>query len=681
LHITTETANLARVLVAGGANLVLTASNLLSTQDDVAVALVQHYDVPTYAMKGESHEVYYQHLHTTLDHRPQLTMDDGVDLVSEMHKNRSDLLANILGGTEETTTGVIRLRTMAKDGVLKFLVIAVNDALTKHIFDNRYGTGQSTLDALIWATNFLLAGKGFTVAGYGWCRRGIAMRSHGLGANVIVTEVDPLHALEAVMDGFRVLPMREAAAQSDFIVSATGDNHVIGKHAFEVLKDGCVLANSGHFNVEMNISHLEALIVSKRQPRPFVDEYELADRRHIRLIGEGRLVSLAAAGGYPAAVMDMSFANQTFSARYLVANHEKLENQVYVVTAEIDQEIARFKLEALGVRINTLTGEQATSLASWQDGTKADADAAQEGSVALLLYRPIWSLKNRLSIRQCAHGVLLSCLCVSSGKLLVKATYCHQMPCWQQVLLLAGARSGGHFLWLSEASATGRAAEQRLQHMVRNSGMRDVAALLATQPVPCGSRIGIVTNVSAPGILLVDACEAYGLTLPELSQETRPALRAFLPPQAGLSNPVDMIASAPPEPYRGSMEVVGTDPNIDVLVAMYIPPMVTKPEDVATAIVQGAGTVSAHKPVLTVLISSRGLLWLLALARTAHCWRIVLWKTPPRRLPMQCAIVAGGNDHVGRHIPFLPLPAGQYVPLLTVCWPTPRSPYGSNRWT
>jgi adenosylhomocysteinase len=258
---------------------------------------------------------------------------------------------------------------MAKDGALKFPVIAVNDALTKHMFDNRYGTGQSTLDALIRTTNFLLAGKVFTVAGYGWCGRGIAMRAHGLGANVIVTEVDPLRALEAVMDGFRVLPMREAAAQSDFIVSATGDKHVIDKQAFEVLKDGCVLANSGHFNVEINLPNLEALTVSKRQPRPFVDEYELADGRHIRLIGEGRLVNLAAAEGHPAAVMDMSFANQALSARYLAANHEKLENQVYVVPAEIDQEIARFKLEAMGVHIDTLTEEQATYLASWQEGT------------------------------------------------------------------------------------------------------------------------------------------------------------------------------------------------------------------------------------------------------------------------------------------------------------------------
>ena len=369
LHITTETANLARVLVAGGAHLVLTASNPLSTQDDAAAALVQHYGVPTYAIKGESHEVYYQHLNAALDHRPQLTMDDGADLVSEMHKNRLDLLANMLGGTEETTTGVIRLRAMAKDGALKFPVIAVNDAMTKHMFDNRYGTGQSTLDGLIRATNFLVAGKVFTVAGYGWCGRGIAMRAHGLGANVIVTEVDPLRALEAVMDGFRVIPMLDAAAQSDFVVSATGDKHVIDKHAFEVMKDGCVIANSGHFNVEINLPDLEALTVSKRQPRPFVDEYELVDGRRVRLIAEGRLVNLAAAEGHPAAVMDMSFANQALSARYMLANHDKLENKVYVVPEEIDKDIARFKLEAMGIHIDTLTEEQVTYLSSWQEGT------------------------------------------------------------------------------------------------------------------------------------------------------------------------------------------------------------------------------------------------------------------------------------------------------------------------
>jgi adenosylhomocysteinase len=369
LHITTETANLARVLVAGGADLVLTASNPLSTQDDAAAALVQHYGVPTYAIKGESNEVYYQHLNAALDHRPQLTMDDGADLVSELHKNRRDLLANMLGGTEETTTGVIRLRAMARDGALQFPVIAVNDAMTKHLFDNRYGTGQSTLDGLIRATNFLVAGKTFTVAGYGWCGRGIAMRAKGLGATVIVTEVDPMRALEAVMDGFQVLPMLEAAAQSDFIVSATGDKHVLNKHAFEVMKDGCVLANSGHFDVEINIPDLEAITVNKRQPRPFVDEYELADGRRIRLLGEGRLVNLAAAEGHPAAVMDMSFANQALGARYMLENHDRLENKVYVVPEEIDREIARLKLAAMGICIDTLTDEQKAYLTSWQEGT------------------------------------------------------------------------------------------------------------------------------------------------------------------------------------------------------------------------------------------------------------------------------------------------------------------------
>jgi adenosylhomocysteinase len=369
LHITTETANLARVLVAGGAKLVLTASNPLSTQDDAAAALVKHYGVPTYAIKGESNEVYYQHLNAALDHRPQLTMDDGADLVSELHKNRSELLENMLGGTEETTTGVIRLRAMAHDGALKFPIIAVNDAMTKHLFDNRYGTGQSTLDGLIRATNFLIAGKVFTVAGYGWCGRGIAMRAKGLGANVIVTEVDPLRALEAVMDGFRVMPILEAVAQSDFLVSATGDKHVIDTPHFKVMKDGCVIANSGHFNVEINIPALEELAESKHHPRRFVEEYQLADGRRIRLLGEGRLVNLAAAEGHPAAVMDMSFANQALSARYMLNNHDKLENNVYVVPKEIDQEIARLKLEAMGICIDTLTDEQSAYLSSWQEGT------------------------------------------------------------------------------------------------------------------------------------------------------------------------------------------------------------------------------------------------------------------------------------------------------------------------
>jgi len=369
LHITTETANLARVLAAGGAKLVLTASNPLSTQDDAAAALVQHYDIPTYAIKGESSALYYQHLHAALDHHPQLTMDDGADLVSELHKTRRDLLDNVIGGTEETTTGVIRLRAMAEEGALRFPVMAVNDAMTKHMFDNRYGTGQSTLDGLIRATNILMAGKVLTVVGYGWCGKGIAMRARGAGANVIVTEIDALHALEAVMDGFRVMPMLEAAAQSDFIVSATGDKSVIDTPHFEVMKDGCVLANSGHFNVEINIPALEAMATSKRQPRAFVDEYRLHDGRLIRLLGEGRLVNLTAAEGHPAAVMDMSFANQALCAQYMLANHSKLENRVYAVPPEIDLEIARFKLSAMGIRIDTLTDEQRAYLASWQEGT------------------------------------------------------------------------------------------------------------------------------------------------------------------------------------------------------------------------------------------------------------------------------------------------------------------------
>jgi len=369
LHVTTETANLARVLQAGGADVVLTASNPLSTQDDVAAALVSAFEIPVYAIKGESNEVYYQHLNAALDHHPQITMDDGADLVSTLHAERPDQVPEIIGGTEETTTGVIRLRAMAADGQLRFPVIAVNDAMTKHLFDNRYGTGQSTLDGIIRATNILLAGKTFTVAGYGWCSRGIAMRASGLGANVIVTEVDPLKALEAMMDGYRVMPMMEAAPISDFIVSATGDKHVIDKHHFEVMKDGCVVANSGHFNVEINIPALEEMAVEKRRPREFVDEYFMADGRSIRLLGEGRLVNLAAAEGHPATVMDMSFANQALSAVYMRQNAENLEKKVYAVPHDIDMEIARYKLEAMGVKIDTLTEEQIAYLNSWQEGT------------------------------------------------------------------------------------------------------------------------------------------------------------------------------------------------------------------------------------------------------------------------------------------------------------------------
>jgi adenosylhomocysteinase len=369
LHITSETANLARALQAGGADVVLTASNPLSTQDDVAAALVSVFEIPVFAIKGEDNQTYYQHLNAALDHRPNITMDDGADLVSLLHKERSNQISEVLGGTEETTTGIIRLRAMAAQGALKFPVMAVNDADTKHLFDNRYGTGQSTLDGIIRATNILIAGKTFVVAGYGWCSRGIAMRARGLGANIIVTEIDPLKALEAVMDGFRVMPMIEAAPQADFICSATGDKHVIDKHHFDVLKEGCCLANSGHFNVEINIPALEEMAVEKRQPRPFVDEYQLPDGRNIRLLGEGRLINLAAAEGHPAAVMDMSFANQALGTIYMYQNSQKLENKVYSIPQEIDKAIARLKLEAMGIKIDVLTPEQEAYLNSWEEGT------------------------------------------------------------------------------------------------------------------------------------------------------------------------------------------------------------------------------------------------------------------------------------------------------------------------
>ena len=369
LHITTETANLARALVAGGAELVLCASNPLSTQDDVAAALMKHYGVPTFAIKGESTEVYYQHIDAALDHRPLITLDDGADLVSELHKSRLPLLGDMVGGTEETTTGVIRLRAMARDRALKFPIVAVNDAMTKHLFDNRYGTGQSTLDGIIRATNILLAGKTFTVVGYGWCGRGIALRARGHGAHVIVTEVEPLRALEAAMDGYRVMPLSEAAAQSDFIVTATGDKHVIDQSHYEVMKDGCVLANSGHFNVEINIPALEAMAVAKHRPRPYVDDYELPDGRRIRLLAEGRLVNLAAAEGHPSAVMDMSFANQALVVEYLWQQGRDLAPGVYPVPAEIDGEVARLKLAAMGLAIDDLTSEQQNYLSSWREGT------------------------------------------------------------------------------------------------------------------------------------------------------------------------------------------------------------------------------------------------------------------------------------------------------------------------
>jgi adenosylhomocysteinase len=369
LHITTETANLARTLKAAGAEVVLCASNPLSTQDDVAAALVENYGIPVFAVRGESTERYYQHIDAALDHQPVITMDDGADLVSRIHQSRHGLIYNMLGGTEETTTGVIRLRAMARAGALQFPVIAVNDAMTKHLFDNRYGTGQSALDGVIRATNILIAGKTFTVVGYGWCGRGIAMRAKGHGANVVVTEVAPLPALEAAMDGFRVMPLLEAAALSDFIVTATGDKHVVDQAHMEVMKDGCVLANSGHFNVEINIPALQAMATAKQRPRPSVDEYRLADGRRICLLAEGRLVNLAAAEGHPSAVMDMSFANQVLCAVYLATQTQQLDNRVHAVPAEIDAEVARLKLAAMNVRIDTLTGEQLRYLSSWQEGT------------------------------------------------------------------------------------------------------------------------------------------------------------------------------------------------------------------------------------------------------------------------------------------------------------------------
>ncbi len=370
LHVTTETANLVHTLQAGGADVVVTASNPLSTQDDVAASLVANYEIPVFAIKGEDNETYYEHLQRALDHKPHITMDDGADLVSELHKNRTELIDNILGGTEETTTGVIRLRAMAADGALRFPVIAVNDSMTKHMFDNRYGTGQSTIDGIIRATNLLLAGRTVVVGGYGWCSRGIASRARGLGADVVVTEVDPLKALEAVMDGFRVMPMSEAAPLGDVFVTSTGDINVIDRHHFEIMKNGAVVCNSGHFNVEINIPALRTMAVSEpRYVRPFVEEYVLAGGRRIYLLGEGRLINLAAAEGHPASVMDMSFANQALAAEYMVKHHGEMQKQVYVVPQDVDLEIARLKLEAMGVRIDTLTAEQIKYLNQWQEGT------------------------------------------------------------------------------------------------------------------------------------------------------------------------------------------------------------------------------------------------------------------------------------------------------------------------
>jgi adenosylhomocysteinase len=370
LHITTETANLARTLQAGGADVVLTASNPLSTQDDVAASLVSHYEIPVFAIKGEDNTTYYDHIRRALDYQPHITMDDGADLVSELHKNRTELIDGIIGGTEETTTGVIRLRAMAKEDALKFPIIAVNDSMTKHLFDNRYGTGQSTIDGIIRATNVLLAGRTLVVAGYGWCSRGIAMRARGMGANVVVTEVDPLKALEAVMDGFRVMPMIEAAPIGDIFVTSTGDINVVDVHHFQAMKDGAIVANSGHFNVEVNIPGLRGISSGEpRRIRPYVEQYRLNDGRVINLLAEGRLVNLSAAEGHPASVMDMSFANQSLGAEYMYKSGDSLENKVYTIPAEIDQEIARLKLASMGVAIDTLTPQQVRYLNQWQEGT------------------------------------------------------------------------------------------------------------------------------------------------------------------------------------------------------------------------------------------------------------------------------------------------------------------------
>jgi adenosylhomocysteinase len=369
LHVTTETANLARTLKAGGADVVLCASNPLSTQDDAAAALVSEYGIPVFAIRGEDDDTYYSHISAAVDHRPQITMDDGADVIGVLHKDRRDQLEEILGGTEETTTGVIRLRALEAEGGLGFPIVAVNEANTKHLFDNRYGTGQSTIDGIIRATNVLLAGRKFVVSGYGWVGRGVASRARGMGAHVIVTEIDPLRALEALMDGFEVLPSERAAELGDIFCTATGDKHVLSRAAFERMKDGAILSNTGHFNVEIDIPTLDELSVSKRRARENVEEFELSDGRRLYLIADGRLVNLSAAEGHPAAVMDMSFANQALSAEYLVNNASELERRVYTVPEEIDREIARLKLETLGVEIDHLTEEQARYLASWDEGT------------------------------------------------------------------------------------------------------------------------------------------------------------------------------------------------------------------------------------------------------------------------------------------------------------------------
>lgn len=368
LHITTETANLALTLKEGGADLVLCAANPLSTQDDVAAALVE-YGIPTNAIKGEDEATYYKHINAALDHKPQLTIDDGADQIIFLHTQRSDLINNVIGGTEETTTGVIRLRSLERARKLKYPIIAVNDAQTKYLFDNRYGTGQSTIDGITRATNILWAGKKVVICGYGWCGHGIALRAKGLGAQVIITEVEPLRALEAVMDGYQVMPLIEAAKLGDIFITATGDKNVIDKVHLEVMKDGAILANSGHFNVEINILALESLAHSRRRIRPFVDEYSLNNGRRLYLLGEGRVVNLTAAEGHPASVMDMSFANQALCLEYIVKNRQRLEPKVYPVPVEIDKKVARLKLESMGIDIDSLTPEQEEYLTSWEEGT------------------------------------------------------------------------------------------------------------------------------------------------------------------------------------------------------------------------------------------------------------------------------------------------------------------------
>ncbi|MEW6616759.1 MAG: adenosylhomocysteinase [Thermodesulfobacteriota bacterium] len=369
LHVTTETASLMRTLKAGGAEVSLCASNPLSTQDDVAASLVKDYEIPVYARKGEDNDTYYRHINAVLDMKPMITMDDGADLVSTIHSQRTELIDGIVGGTEETTTGIIRLRTMADKGVLKFPIVAVNDADTKHFFDNRYGTGQSTIDGIIRATNRLLAGAVFVICGYGWCGRGVAMRARGMGANVIVTEIDPLRALEAVMDGYRVMPIADAAKTGDIFCTLTGNINVIRTEHFLTMKDGAIVSNSGHFNVELQLQGLEKISKNKRRIRDFIDEYTLSDNHRINVLGEGRLINLASAEGHPSSVMDMSFANQALSAEYLTNNNQTLEDKVYSVPVEIDQMIAKLKLESMGIEIDTLTEEQEKYLASWEMGT------------------------------------------------------------------------------------------------------------------------------------------------------------------------------------------------------------------------------------------------------------------------------------------------------------------------